>query len=195
MYRYSGIDYHSVLRSIAEKHQQYCGSCIGTDFSAGSLYNILLREQPGIRPSLHFIFNYPGVPTTILSKPAGSELMNHYLLNRTDSITQLYTAIKQDRPRIRCYNWAQARQHLTDLLNMRRVPTETESGATKFRYRRHGSKADDGLHSLNYAYIVARMMLNEPMCQDRGTQNEIANVLRSAFARTTGARVGGVISG
>ena len=49
---------------------------------------------------------------------------------------------------------------------MYRVPSD-QSGAPKFLYRRHGAKADDTLHAVNFAYAVGRMFLQESLVPDK----------------------------
>lgn len=163
--QYSGMDYRSISNQICEDHKAY--NCIGiaSDFGVGAAYNMLLRENPIIRPERHFIFGYVGPQSALIKAPSsGPGWFNQYSLNRTESITSLYQAIKSRR--FRCYSWELAQERLLELLNLYRVPTETVGGNSGFRYQRHGSKADDTLHAINFAFCLARIILNEPILED-----------------------------
>lgn len=163
--QYSGMDYRSISNQICDDHKAY--NCVGiaSDFGVGAAYNMLLRENPIIRPERHFIFGYVGPQSALIKAPSsGPGWFNQYSLNRTESITSLYQAIKSRR--IRCYAWELAQERLSELLNLYRVPTETVGGNSGFRYQRHGSKADDTLHAINFAFCLARIILNEPILED-----------------------------
>ncbi len=198
MQRYAGMAYDFILADIANKHSSYKGSHAASDFSAGALYNLMLRERPGIRASTHLILGYGGPDTGMFTRPHASELFNHYHLNRTESITQLFSTLKQDPPRLRCYNWGEAREFISDILNMFRVPTESSSGVTSLKYRRHGSKADDGLHAINFAYTLCRILLQEPLIEDKSLKLELDNRLRGSSltaSRLLGRGGSNVVSG
>ena len=77
----------------------------------------------------------------------------------------LYEAIKSLR--IRCYGWETAKDRLSECINLIRAPFEGPGGPTSFRYIRHGSKPDDTLHAINFAYILGRVLLGEPIFEDR----------------------------
>lgn len=194
MRKYAGMDYKSIMNNIVKEHLAFNGQYIASDFSAGTLYNLELREQPGISARGHFIMNYGGPETAMFSRAGNSHLFNHYILNRTDSITALFEAIKKEPPRIRCFNWNDAREYLMDFLNLFRIPTESNSGKGTFRYRRHGSKADDTLHAVNFAFTMSRILNNEPLMEDRTLKLEINNIL-SRNAVPGGRRPSGIVSG
>ena len=51
-----------------------------------------------------------------------------------------------------------------------RVHNESETtGDASFRYIRAGDKPDDTLHALNFAYVLGRIALGEPLIGDHGT--------------------------
>jgi hypothetical protein len=198
--QYSGMDYRSIANQICEDHKAY--GCIGiaSDFGVGAAYNMLLRENPIIRPERHLIFGYVGPQSALIKAPAGAGWFNQYSLNRTESITSLYTAIKSRR--FRCYAWEWAQDRLSELLNLYRVPTETVGGNSSFRYQRHGSKADDTLHAINFAFCLARIILNEPILEDpaltRTFQDTFNPQAQPQFFNPMGLGgydLGGVISG
>ena len=197
--QYSGMDYRSISNQICEDHKAY--NCIGiaSDFGVGAAYNMLLRENPIIRPERHFIFGYVGPQSALIKAPSsGPGWFNQYSLNRTESITSLYQAIKSRR--FRCYSWDLAQERLIELLNLYRVPTENVGGNSGFRYQRHGSKADDTLHAINFAFCLARIILNEPIIEDpalRHMFNESFNTQTTTqfFNPHGGFDLGGAISG
>jgi hypothetical protein len=177
MRKYAGMDYKAIMNNIVKEHKAFNGHYIASDFSAGSLYNLELRDMPGISAKGHFIMNYGGPETAMFSRAGNSHLFNHYMLNRTDSITALFEAIKVDPPRIRCFNWNDAREYLMDFLNLFRIPSESSSGKGTFRYRRHGSKADDAMHAVNFAFVMSRIVNGEELMEDRTLKLEIAHML------------------
>jgi hypothetical protein len=197
--QYAGMDYRSIANQICEDHKAY--NCVGiaSDFGVGAAYNMLLRENPIIRPERHFIFGYVGPQSALIKAPSsGPGWFNQYSLNRTESITSLYQAIKSRR--FRCYAWELAQERLSELLNLYRVPTETVGGNSGFRYQRHGSKADDTLHAINFAFCLARIILNEPIIEDpalRHMFNESfqLNPTTQFFNPHGGFDLGGAISG
>lgn len=178
MARHAGMDYERVIQRIAEMNALYGVRYVATDHSAGSLYNLAFRKNPLVKPAGHFVIQYGGNNIRIFSKAQTGDLSNHYVAHKTETLTELILAIKQDRPRIRCYNFGQAFEHLRDFLCMRRVIEETDSGASKFRYRRHGSKPDDGVHAVNFAFIMARAIRGEPLIDDPTLQREIYDATR-----------------
>lgn len=165
MRRHSGMDYQTISHYICEDHKKYSGNALGADFGVGGAYNMLIRESGAVNVNRHLIFQYTGPNSVPVSTPAKSALFNHYLLNRTESITELFRAIREGE--ILCYPWGEAKDHLMDLLNMYRIPSESAGGVTGFRYQRHGSKADDTLHALNFAYVISRIYRKEPIMKDR----------------------------
>lgn len=194
MHRYAGMNYRDIVDSIVKDHHSLGGMAFASDFGGGQIYNLMIREKIG-DPNRHLIFGYVGPNTQAVSEPAGDHLVNQYSLNRTESITQLYEAIKRTPSRIRCYNWVQAQQYLDDFLNLYRVIQENASGRSSFTYRRHGSKADDTLHAVNFAYVLLKLMNGEPIIQDQALIARIQGALRGANQRSMLARKIGVVSG
>ena len=172
MKRYEGMSYRPIADDIMENHINFNGAAMGCDFGVGMAYNMLLREK--MNPARHLIFNYSG-PTSVQLKENPSQF-NQYSLNKTESVTTLYMAFKMGR--IRCYDWMIAKKHLLDLLNLYRVPTDNPSGSNAFVYRRHAAKADDTLHALNFAFVVGRMYLQEPLVEDKSLLLRLAQSLK-----------------
>jgi hypothetical protein len=168
MRKYSGMGFKDVALDIVSNHQQMMGFAMGSDAGVGAQYNEMLREH--LPANTHFIFKYSG-PATKVMQAVNSNLSNHYGLNRTESITALFEAIKTQR--IRCYDWMLSKDYLLDILNMYRALDESPGGATTFRYIRAGNKSDDILHALNFAYTIGRIILGEPLVEDRSLQDHL----------------------
>ena len=175
---YAGMAYREVVGQILEDHCGCRGDAMASDFGVGALYNLLLRESGKLLPDRHLILGYTGPKSAMLSEAGDSLLYNHYSLNRTESITQLYDAIRLTPPRIRCFNWAEAADHLLQFQNLVRTPVELPGGQTTFKYTRAGDKVDDAMHAVNFAYIMGRVILGEPLFSDRGLQQRVAQMLR-----------------
>lgn len=159
--KYEGMTYRAIADDIMQHHLELNGMSLGSDHGVGYAYNMLLRES--MAPENHLIFKYSAPNAEVIKE--SPTMFNMYSLNRTESITSLYYAIKSMR--IRCVNWELVEEHLMDMLNLVRIPQETSTGGTGFLYRKHGAKSDDFLHALNFAFVVGRVFLQEPIVQDR----------------------------
>jgi hypothetical protein len=192
--KYSSMGYREIVDSIMGDHVKYKGNAIATDAGVGSAYNMLIRESGAVRTERHFIFRYAGPNTAPLTTPKqGHGEINEYGLNRTDSITTLYDAIK--RGRIRCYDWSESGNHLLEFLNLYRTPSESASGVNYFTYTKHGSKPDDPLHACNFAFALARVMIGEPIVNDRQLQERLQKLLSGNSVRPNASGRHGVVSG
>lgn len=169
--QYSGMDYRSISEDIMKNHVNHEGNALAADFGVGGAYNMLIRESKKININRHLIIQYVGPNASPLSKPPNSALFNHWTLNRTESITELFRAIKEGE--ILCFPWEEAEDHLMELLNMFRIPTESAAGVTGFRYQKHGARPDDTLHALNFAYVVARLYMKHPLMHDRELESTL----------------------
>lgn len=168
--RYSGMSYREVAASILSDHKRLGGTMMATDFGAGSAYNMLMRDPGGVPADRHVVFGYVGPKSAPVAVPSGDHMFNQFSLNRTEAVTELFLAIKKGR--IRCYNWEEARPILSDFMNLIRAQKENEAtGDTTLRFIRAGNKPDDGLHAVNFAYVLARLALQEPLVDDRGLQH------------------------
>lgn len=178
--QHTGMGYRNIANLIIQDHVAYGGQAIASDFGVGMAYNMLLRESPHINPERHLIFNYTGPNTAPVSAPkSGHGWFNQFALNRTESITMLYSSIKKETPDIRCFKWDLAKHYLSDFLNLYRIPTENTTGTYSFRYRRHGSKPDDTLHAVNFAYVLSRIIRGEPVVEDRALQERLRQLFQS----------------
>lgn len=110
-------------------------------------------------------------------------MFNMYSLNRTEAITSLYYALKIGR--IRCYDWHLAQEHLMECLNLVRTPNESSQGVATFLYRKHGSKADDILHAMNFAYVTARVFMLENIVPDNALLQRMKQSMMTGRVHST----------
>lgn len=170
--RYSGMGYRDIIGHILADHKRLNANAMVSDFGGGQVYNQMLRDPGGIPRERHLILGYVGPNSSLLSAPNGESMYNHFSLNRTESISNLFMAIKEER--IRCYDWEQSKGFLDDFLNLIRTHQESQTtGATTFRYLRAGDKSDDILHTTNFILVLAKLMLGERMLEDRTMQQEL----------------------
>jgi hypothetical protein len=179
MRKYGGMKYEEICHNIIQDHVRYKATVMASDSGGGLAYNSYLRSSGDIRPEQHLILHYTVPNSALFAKLKDQKgMFNEYGLNRTESITTLFEAIKRrPDPRIRCFSWDLARQYLMDFMHLYRDLVVSESGNQKFRYRRHGSKADDCVHSMNYAYVAARVLMGEPLIDDRGLRDHVLQLL------------------
>jgi len=145
---------------------------------------MLLRER--MPPEHNFIYKYAGPNTEILKE--SKTMFNMYSLNRTESITSLYYALKMGR--IRCFDWSLAEPFLMECMNLVRTPNETAQGTSTFLYRKHGSKADDILHAMNFAYVTARVFAMENIVEDHSLLMRMKQAMMTGRVHSTGSHWG-----
>jgi hypothetical protein len=177
--RYPGMNYDEIIDTIIFKHQQLRGTAMASDFGGGQVYNSKIRERIG--PEKHIIFCYVGPLTAFISEPHGPHMFNQWSLNKTESISMTYEAIRKHR--IHCYDWAESGPYLMDALNMYRAIGEKrgESGTSHFLYRPHPSKPNDALQALNYAFMLGKVLNGEAMFGDASLKMRMDNLLHGNF--------------
>lgn len=175
--RYSGMNYDDIAGDIIRNHEAFRASLIASDFGVGAVYNSKLREK--IPAESHLIFNYVGPTCELIAEPKQAHMFNQLSLNKTESISLTYEAIRKGR--IRCFAWDLAEEYLTDCLNLFRAPGERDagSGASTFLYRAHPSKPTDTLMAINYAHMLAMIRLGEPMIADQSLKLRLDCMLQS----------------
>lgn len=171
--RYAGMDWDSVSASVAKRHNEFKGSAFANDFGGGAVYINNLRKL--LDPFKVIAFKYSGPTSKLLSEPAQSNFQGLYSLNRTESISAVFQAIKKGE--IRFPNWEQCKDALSDILNLVRIPSESRSGETTFLYNRKPNKSDDFLHAINYAYTIAKALKGEPLFEDPRMQVSFFNLV------------------
>lgn len=182
MRRYMGMDYDDISDDIVGNHLALGGDAIGTDFGVGAVYNNRIRKH--ISPDKHLIFMYVGPRSPYIDEPEQSHLYNMWSLNKTETLTVLYDAIKAVR--IRCYHWELAQEFLLDFMNMYRAPADLPGGATTFTYRASALKPNDTAQAINYAFIVGKILLREPIFADNTLRNKLEIILRGGGGGPSG---------
>ena len=190
-HRYAGMDYQDVGGKIVADHLKYKAFAIGSDFGMGMYYNNYIQQSGRIPYEKHFVWNYTSGSALMAPIKSEGAFLNHLSYHKTESLSALFADIKRDGgPRIRTGNWADTRTFLMDFLNSYRTISDTGSG--NVRYLRHGSKADDVLHAVNFAMGVVRVVLNEPMIENKmlverlrnsmGISNGFSNELQASLS-------------
>jgi hypothetical protein len=123
----------------------------------------------------------------LLAEPQGAHQFNQWSLNKTESISLTFEALRQGR--IHCFDWLIAQEYLQDALNLFRAPGErgssgsgAGSGATTFIYRSHPTRPNDCLMSINYCHMLAKLLLGEPMLADMAIKIRLESQLSGTFA-------------
>lgn len=177
--RFAGMDYEDIANIIVEDHKAFNGFALASDFGVGMLYNIEMRKR--LPMDRHFIIAYSSPSSAAVAEPKGPHLPNQLSVNRTEAITSVFRDLKRfDPQRIRCRNWGDMQEFLLDWLNMHRVPSETPSGQTTFKYIRVPSKADDALHAFTFAYVLIKTVSGEQIVQDPLLEEKIRRILSSS---------------
>lgn len=194
MRRYAGMGYDEIVHSIVRDHRRYGCTAIASDFGVGMAYNGVIRQN--LPADRHIIFEYIGPNHPVLSTPQ-YPMFNHFLLNKTEATTMTIQGFKRKpAPRIRCFDWSDARDYLMDCVNLYRVPVESvNSGRSQFKFIRNPTKTDDTFHSISFAYTLGRIMLGEPVFEDLGLKGILEARLGMSSHRTNVFGNFGVISG
>lgn len=124
---------------------------------------------------------------------------NQITLNRTESISQLYMDIKTGPSLIRCYAWEESAPRLMEFLNLKRVLVDSSAGGGgKFLYHRRPTQVDDSLHAVNFAYVLAKVMMGRSMINDYHLKDRVmASVMQQsgAYEESMSFGFGDIISG
>jgi hypothetical protein len=174
MDQFSGMNYPEIAGIIAHDHKQLKGYALASDFGVGAAYNMELRKL--IPQHRHIIFNYAGPTSAFIATPKNAHLYNQYALNKTDSITKLFTDMKSGR--IQCYNWSEAGELLSQCTNLIRNPNPDTGTIT---YRRHGARPDDILHGINFAVQLAKIIIGETLFEDEAENAQLHENLAGEY--------------
>lgn len=174
--RYAGMAYQDIAGHIVHNHNKFNGFAIATDNGVGQYYNAYLRDCGKIRSDRLLLFQYNDVKDYMA--PIENSMFNLYSLNRTDSISALFSDVKPPKMRLRCPRWDESSTYLTDFLNSIRSVTETNSGRGIMRYIRHGSKADDFMQAVNFAVNLGRVLLREPLIPSQQLLDELSHSMQ-----------------
>lgn len=171
--RYAGMDYREIINDILANHKKYNARVIASDYGVGMAYNMLIRD---IVPwQNHFIMQFTGPDKKPFGPVKNSELANHYSLNKTEIITNIFTAVKEQA--IRSKNWDDTSTFLMDFLHVFRAPFETNIGATTFKWVRNPRLADDTLMATSFAYVLVKLYKGEKLVEDKSLERQILSTL------------------
>ena len=90
------------------------------------------------------------------------------------------------------FSWDIAEEYLVDCLNLYRAPGERTgaggagAGNSTFLYRAHPTRPNDTLMAINYAYMLSRILLGEPMFADLSLKVRLENTLCSSLSSIYG---------
>jgi hypothetical protein len=141
------------------------------------------------------MFSLVGHGKTIRILDKGSP--NHFALNKTESLSQLFLDIKNGTSRIRCYKWEESGPRLQEFLNLYRVVTDN-STSRSFHYHKLASKPDDSLMSVNFGYTLARILKGESIVSSQLSVDSMqgeALALSPQFEDFSNGVFGSIISG
>ncbi len=177
--RHAGKDYKHIMNDIVSDHRAYSAGAMASDFGGGQHYHALLRSHPMLDATRHVIFDYAPPEAPVCAPPKKSTLENMLMLNRTESITALYMAIVMADPILLAPSWLEMEEYLRDFLNMNRVLIDKERGnkGRRFVYHRHPSRPDDVVHSLNFAFSLLRLSVQQMLIEDPAARTMIRNAV------------------
>lgn len=181
--RYSGMEYGEIASDIVNAHKNFNGRVIASDFGAGMLYNSEIRNR--LPEDTHFIMSYVGPEAAPIATPARAHMHNQLSINRTESISKVFSAVKSMEPKVRARKWDDMQVYLLDFLNMYRIPTELPNGKTGFRYMRSAQKADDALHAFNFAYTMMLFYMGVPMVRDVNLEKKLRDIMAGSTNERT----------
>ena len=191
MKRYLGMDFESQAEDIMRNHNALKGDAIASDAGVGMAYNREIRRYT--LPEKHLILGYVGPHSAYLDTPGTAHDINQWSLNKTESLTILFQAIKSAR--IRCYTWEDAQAYLQDFLAMFRAMSEAPGGASTFTYRNSATKPSDTAHAINFAFTLAKLLIGENVFSDSAVRNRVVAGLKGQYSIQPGRRVMRPISG
>jgi len=174
--RYAGMAYQDIAGHIVHNHNKFNGFAIAADNGVGHYYNAYLRDCGKVRSDRLILFQYNDVKDFMAQ--IENSMFNLYSLNRTDSISALFSDVKPPKMRLRCPRWDESSTYLMDFLNSIRSVTETPSGRSIMRYIRHGSKADDFMQAVNFAVTLGRVILREPLIPSQQLLDELSHSMQ-----------------
>jgi hypothetical protein len=160
--QYDGMDFPTISKHIIKTHKSYGCMAMAADYGVGMAYNYLMKEN--MNSNNFFMFSLVGSGKTIKILDKGAP--NHFALNKTESLSQLFIDIKNGPPKIRCYDWAESGPRLQEFLNLYRVFNEGSS-MNSFHYHKLASKPDDSLMSVNFGYTLLRIILGESIVSNQ----------------------------
>lgn len=185
--KYAGMDYDDITHCIIKDHRKFNTYAMASDMAGSAVYSNELRKFLDPLKTVYLKYKAQG---SFISIPKDSQMFNLYSLHRTDSITSLFLDVKQSR--LRAPRWEQSQEFLKDFLVLTRAPYENQSGVMEFHYVKPSTKSDDYLHAINYAVVLAKLILGERLFEDSAKMElfeqyfykgaDMRNVIRNTVA-------------
>lgn len=160
--QYDGMDFPNISKHIVKTHREYGCMAMAADYGVGMAYNYLMKENTN--PETFFMFSLVGSGKTIKVLDKGAP--NHFALNKTESLSQLFIDIKNGPKTIRCYDWEESGPRLQEFLNLYRVFTDN-STSRGFHYHKVATKPDDSLMSVNFGYTLMRILTGDSIVSNQ----------------------------
>jgi hypothetical protein len=189
--RYEHMDYAGIIDDITTMHKKLNGYAIATDFGVGYYYNTQLRLK--IPESKHLIFQYTGPRSKVIARPPATEMRNHFVVNKTETISMLYEALKNGM--LKSFRWEEASPFLNDFLQVYRNVVESTIGLSTFTWASNPSKPNDALQACNYILILSKILRGEAIFEDPQLELEVRRSLLSGGQISPGGKDGGAYSG
>lgn len=177
MRNYPGMNYDEITADIANRHKEHQGQAMAADAAGGQVY--LNNFDRLLNHKTNFRFNYHAHVHKLVSMPHEGSA-NHFTLNKHESISQMFKAIKDGH--IRCYDWEEAQPRLSEMLNIQRVLIDPQAGPSKFHYHMTPRNPDDTVQSINYAYVLLRLLRGDNVVDNVAAMRTIQESLRGQFS-------------
>jgi len=194
--QYDGMDFPTISQHIIKTHREYGCMAMAADYGVGMAYNYLMKEN--MNANTFFMFSLVGSGKTIKVLDKGAP--NHFALNKTESLSQLFIDVKNGPKSIRCYKWEESGPRLQEFLNLYRVFTDN-STSRGFHYHKVATKPDDSLMSVNFGYTLMRILTGDSIVSnqidvDLAQANVLYNTgLDPAYDEFAAGVFDGIISG
>jgi hypothetical protein len=193
--QYTGMDFSRTAADIVADHKKYGAMAMAGDSGMGQAYNTLMEKGLGDCP--HYSMSYSGNVGDLMKSPKHGA-PNQIILNRSDSVSQLFMDIKTGSDLIRCYSWSESQPRLLEFLNLKRVLIDGPNGSSKFYYSRRPTHVDDSLHAVNFAYVLTKVLMGRSIINDTHLKERVmASVLQQSgnYEDSVGFGFGDIVSG
>lgn len=189
--KYAGMDYTVIIGDMLKAYRDYKCNAIASDYGMGAVYTMLIRQH--VPWQRHFIMQYAAPNCAAFQAVAGSELPNHYSVNKTEAVTNTFISVREGG--LRAKSWEDMSYYLTDFLAVHREMNDTPTGKRQFKWNRDPRKPDDFLHAVSFAMTLVKVYTGERVVADPSLLRQIRNTLNGRQAGPDLAGIPPVISG
>lgn len=189
--KYAGMDYTVIIGDMLKAYRDYKCNAIASDYGMGAVYTMLIRQH--VPWQHHFVMQYAAPNCAAFQSVAGSELPNHYSVNKTEAVTNTFLAVREGG--LRAKSWEDMSYYLTDFLAVHREMSDTPTGKKQFKWNRDPRKPDDFLHAVSFAMTLVKVYTGERVVADPSLLRQIRNTLNGRQAGPDLAGIPPVISG